>query len=548
MAQTVTGSLGGTVADQTGAVIPNAAVTAKNQANGFVRSTKSNSVGIFLFPALDSGDYTITAKAQGFEVNVLKGIHLDPGDARTLTAIKLVPGVESITVTVNASNTTYDPGQVTTGGASGSYSMSGAPANGVSVRSDGVNLNDPGTYSGSTQTVNSDATAEVKIEQSNFGADTANGPVVVNAVGKSGGSTYHSTLYVHGRTYQMNSTDALAGITGVPKPPDRYIYPGATFSGPVKIPGTNFNHSGKLVFFTQAEDYTQRNVYAYNSPGSGIEHALVPTPDMLKGDFSCSQIEKYLPVGAFGTSTNCSSLASNYATYQNVFMVPSTGVTPGTVGAAGAFMKLIAPPNVGVTATNPDGQAVGPLGTNAYNYVRNNLVNNDMWTAHVRVDLAASERNQFYGVYTVERGNAGIPQAATYFATGNSGGVALPGGSVKATNSQTSALNWMHVLSPTLTNQAFASLAYIDEVYRAGNSSEISTSSLGAGLNLSAYANGTKQFPSLDDYGFDGLPVGIFPDYSYGPNFLKRMTPDLAELVSAGVCAPDRTGGGAADV
>jgi hypothetical protein len=604
--------LSGTVADQTGAVIPNATVTAKNQSNGFLRATKSNGVGIFIFSALDSGDYTLMVKAQGFEANVLKGVHLDPGDSRTLTAIKLVPGVETITVTVNAdassvletgersdlitaaqidhlstegrdvtelmkilpgsaintgsgsftnntaSNTTYDPGQVTTGGASGGYSMSGAPANGVSVRSDGVNLNDPGTYSGSTQTVNSDATAEVKIEQSNFGADTANGPVVVNAVGKSGGSTYHTTLYVHGRTYQMNSTDALAGVSHVTKPEDRYIYPGATLGGPVKIPGKNFNHSGKLVFFAQAEDYAQRNVYAYNTPGNGIERALVPTPDMLKGDFSCAQIQKYLPAGA---TTNCTSLASGYATYQNVYTVPSTGVTPGTtvgganaqqggtyvncsgdstatclapfmnaVGAAGAFMKLVAPPNVGVTATNPDGQAVvSNIGSNAYNYVRNNLVNNDMWTAHARIDFAASERNQFYGVYTIERGNTGIPQGATYFGSGNSGGVALPGGSVKGTNSQTAALNWMRVLSPTLTNEAFASLAYINEVFTAGKASEITTSSLGAGLNLSAYDNGTKQFPSLNDYGFDGLPVGIFPDYSYGPNFLKRMTPDFGD-------------------
>ena len=182
LAQTITASLSGTVADQTGAVIPGATLTAKNQSNGFLRTTKSNGVGVFSFSSLDSGDYTLTVKAQGFEVNVLKGIHLDPGDSRTLNAVKLVPGVESITVTVNAdatsvletgersdlitaaqlehlstegrdvtelmkllpgsaintgsgsfgqgtsnSNTTYDPGQVTVGGAGGSYAMSGAP-------------------------------------------------------------------------------------------------------------------------------------------------------------------------------------------------------------------------------------------------------------------------------------------------------------------------------------------------------------------------------------------------------------------------------------
>ena len=91
MAQTITASLSGTVADQTGAVIPNATVTAKNQSNGFLRTVKSNGVGIFSFSSLDSGDYTLTVKAQGFETNVQKGIHLDPGDARTLSSIKMAP-------------------------------------------------------------------------------------------------------------------------------------------------------------------------------------------------------------------------------------------------------------------------------------------------------------------------------------------------------------------------------------------------------------------------------------------------------------------------
>src|SRR5271166_4581192 len=83
-AQVATAALSGTVADQTGAVIPNATVSAKNLSNGFVRGTKTNGVGIFTFSSLDSGDYTLTVKAQGFETNVQKGVHLDPGDTRTL--------------------------------------------------------------------------------------------------------------------------------------------------------------------------------------------------------------------------------------------------------------------------------------------------------------------------------------------------------------------------------------------------------------------------------------------------------------------------------
>jgi len=626
-AQTITASLSGTVADQTGAVIPEATVTAKNQSNGFIRTTRSNGVGIFIFSALDSGDYTVTVKAQGFETNVQKGIHLDPGDARTLNSIKLVPGVEAITVTVNAdassvletgersdlitaaelehlstegrdvtelmkllpgsaintgsgsfsnnsaSNTTYDPGQVTVGGASGSYSMSGAPTNGVSVRSDGINLNDPGNYSGSTQTVNTDTTAEVKVEQSNFGADTANGPVVINAVGKSGGSSIHGSLYVHGRTYQMNTTDALATQLGVTKPDDRYIYPGATVGGPLRFPGTKFNHSGKLVFFAQAEDYAQRNVYAYASPGQAIYHALVPTPSMLNGDFSPSQIQKYLPPGAASecnddscSVTPCVIGAPCYGLWSAVTAVPTVGLVPGpsylpsppnppnsldsSAGgthinctnaystpasgcmapylsrAALTMAKLMPSPNVGVTGANPDGQA----NQYGYNFVKNNLVNNDMWTAHGRIDFAQSELNKVYGVYTIESGFTGVPQGNYYFASGSSGGVNEPGGSVESTNSQTASLHWTRVFSATMTNEAFASVAYINQVFNAGDAYELTTASLGEpGLNISAYTNGTKQFPTLNDYGYNGLPIGLFPDYSYGAITTKRMTPGFGD-------------------
>jgi len=622
-AQTITASLSGTVADQTGAVIPDATVIAKNQGNGFLRTTKSNGVGIFIFSSLDSGDYTVTVKAQGFETNVQKGIHLDPGDARALSSIKMVPGVEAITVTVNAdvssvletgersdlitaaqlehlstegrdvtelmkilpgsaiafnqsgaignsanSNVAYDPGQVTVGGGSGGYAMSGSPINGVSVRSDGVNLNDPGSYSGSTQTVNADATAEVKVEQSNFGADTANGPVVINAVGKSGGSALHGTLYVHGRTNQMNSTDALVPELGAIKPPDRYVYPGATLGGPVKFPGKDFNHSGKLVFFAQAEDYAQRNVYSYNSAGEGIMHALVPTPSMLKGDFSPVQIQRYLPPGAPTCSDETCTLPpclpavigqpappTCYGQFSAVTAIPNTGLVPGTgTGASSGgtlincgnaysspdhpclapylntaaltMMKLLPRPNIGVTSTNPDGQT----NANGFNFIQNNLVNNDLWTAHGRLDFAQSELNKIYGVYTVESGFTGVPQGTTYFASGDSGGVNEPGGSIESTNSQSASLHWTRVFSSTLTNEAFASLAYINQLYNAGNASELTTASLGQpNLNLSAYTNGTKQFPTLNDYGYNGLPIGLFPDYSYGAITTKRMTPGFGD-------------------
>ena len=86
--------------------------------------------------------------------------------------------------------------------------------------------------------MNYEQVAEVKISTSSFSAETAHGPIVINAVGKSGGAKYHGSLYTFARTSGLNSTDWIAKYSGQSKPPDRYVYPGFTFGGPVLIPGT----------------------------------------------------------------------------------------------------------------------------------------------------------------------------------------------------------------------------------------------------------------------------------------------------------------------
>ena len=587
-AQVVTATLSGTVEDSMGAVIPGATVQLKNNKNGFVRKATTDGSGLFAFVAVDFGDYTLTVKATGFEKIEQKGIHLDPGDVRTLSAVKMKPGSGNVTVHVTtrrssldtgersdlitagdlehlttigrdvtellkilpgsaiatgngaigqnsaASNTTYDPGQVTVGGGSGSYSMSGAPTNGVSVRSDGVNLDDPGSYNATTQNVNMEATAEVKVQQSNFGADVANGPVVINAVGKTGGSDYHGSVYVSGRAYLMNSTDALAKVTGAGKIPDRYIYPGVTFSGPVKIPGTDFNHQKKLVFFLQGEDYIQRNVYAYNSPGSGIVHALVPTPAMRKGDFSPTQIAAYLPPGVAVCDNSCIQ-ANETIQYANINTVPTSDINGNPANCTSdssscLSQTLDAGAMALINALMPEPNTPGGLTTaGGYNYVSNALVNNDMWQAHGRLDYANSDRNKFYGIYTVERGVTSVPQADYYIGSGNSGAAVAPnGGSAEKTNSESGSFNWTRVFSNTITNEAYADLAYLNQTFYAKSQSGLESSTIGYPY-LNAYNNGSKQFPTLVDYGYDGLPLALIPDYSFGGIYAHKYTPGFGD-------------------
>ena len=65
LAQATTGGLRGLVTDEKGAVIPDADVTAKNDATGQETKTKTN--GLYSFPRLSPGVYTLSIGKQGFK-------------------------------------------------------------------------------------------------------------------------------------------------------------------------------------------------------------------------------------------------------------------------------------------------------------------------------------------------------------------------------------------------------------------------------------------------------------------------------------------------
>ena len=55
--------------------------------------------------------------------------------------------------------------------------------------------------------VNADMVEEVKVQTSNYGAESVKGPVVISAIGKSGAADYHGQVYLHGRDSKFNSTE-----------------------------------------------------------------------------------------------------------------------------------------------------------------------------------------------------------------------------------------------------------------------------------------------------------------------------------------------------
>ncbi len=586
MAQTTTATLSGDVMDSTGASIPGADVKLTNVANGSVRTSKSNSSGTFVFAAVPTGDYVVDVSYKGFKSNIIKGIHLNPQDSQNLSKVTLEVGEIDQVVNVSASevglqnsgerstlissddikklsiegrdvgelvkmlpgfaiaqtsgaidNTAYDPSQVNITGALRSYASGGNAANGVTLLSDGANVSDPGNYGDSVQNVNSDMVEEVKVQTSNFTAENSNGPVVVNAVGKSGTQNYHGALYAYARTYQLNAQDWLSKYEGQMKPADRYVYPGGNLSGPLSIPGTKFNHAKKLTFFVGGEDYAQRNIYAYGSASQAIEHALVPTANMRKGDFSCGELQTYLGTAIVsGCDASGKTIIAN-AAYNNIASVPTQ--------TRDAFLT----PNGQIASKYFDPGASALLGTlplpnatplNGFNYFHTNLINNNLYQTRARMDYSISDRVKLFGTYNVERGNQGVPEVPYYSPsqTAPMGGVDSPGGGLLSTvDSQTAGLNLTVIFSPKLTNELQGNMTWLHQAFVPKTPSALLKSTIGypsAYYGLSNPTTGapisnSKQFPQFSDYGDDGLPLDLVPDFSVGEPYANKALPSVTD-------------------
>ena len=71
VAQTITGSVRGTVTDPSGAVVAGAKVTAINIDTGVATRTVSDASGVYDFQFLNLGNYTVSVSAAGFETSTI---------------------------------------------------------------------------------------------------------------------------------------------------------------------------------------------------------------------------------------------------------------------------------------------------------------------------------------------------------------------------------------------------------------------------------------------------------------------------------------------
>lgn len=337
-AQTSRGTVTGSVIDPTGAVIANSEVTLLQKGTDVVRHTTTNGAGVYRFDSVLLGDYSLSAKAPGF--NELKADIKVNAETVTGYDFKLTVGSsESIVVESNAVQLQSEdavriasidarnlatlpianqnslnlilivPGVVKSnqGGSldSGIGSVNGSRARSNNFMIDGANNNDISVAGPAFTITNNDAIQEVSVQTSNFSAEFGrSGGAVVNQITKSGSNSLHGTAAEVYRSEIFNAAsptqrasyfEALAAkpaVTPVLKPTFKENIPAFTIGGPVVIPHL-YNGRDKTFFFAAGQ---------WDRFSSGASQATFTTPDAggiatlqaLAG--TCPNVAKYLSV------------------------------------------------------------------------------------------------------------------------------------------------------------------------------------------------------------------------------------------------------------
>src|SRR4051794_6179625 len=328
--QNASGTISAIVADRTGAVIPNAKVILKNEATNVTRETLTNGAGVFNFPAVQPGTYTVRVSSAGLQTTDRTGITITQGSnmgmgtitlevqqtqqqieissaadaivptdspqaSQTLNSqmieslsivgrdaaelMKIMPGMGMNNGLNNSMWNSYTTASNT--GPIGAFSANGTqPYGALTMTSVGANLLDPGNQGTQTANITQNQVAEVSILTSAFGAEFAKGPVTFQAYGKSGTAQFHGGAYLYARNGIFNSVDAYSKTQGGSPVNDSFYYPGGEFGGPVLFPGTNFNKSRQKLFFYSAYEYMKQQ------PAGSLQNYFLPTTEMLNGNFS----------------------------------------------------------------------------------------------------------------------------------------------------------------------------------------------------------------------------------------------------------------------
>lgn len=247
-AQTVTGTLQGTISDTTGAVVPGADVVVRNLDTGQERNLKTNGQGVYSAAFLPLGRYSVTASGQGFRSVFQENIEITLNQTRVIDLTLSPSGItEAVLVTSEAAPINTTNGEIKgslnaqeilekptsnqgsfltlaetfagfqenptngqnnpTASSGSSINFNGTGTRGATFQINGVN-NDDSSENQNRQGASLSTIKEFQVITNNFTAEFGRGyGAVVLVQTKSGTNSLHGDVYWYHNDSALNATN-----------------------------------------------------------------------------------------------------------------------------------------------------------------------------------------------------------------------------------------------------------------------------------------------------------------------------------------------------
>jgi hypothetical protein len=465
---------------------------------------------------VDSGEKSWTIQSDDLQKLSLVG--------RSATEfLKIMPG--AIMTANNGENRPSDSGEVVqmnasvAGSAGGGLSNVNINGSNVDITQDGQHVSDPGSTNLVPINPNPDMISEVKVLTSNFSAENAKGPVVMNTTTKGGGSDFHGAAYLYTRNSSLNSTQSHFKEISAPnpKPPSSFYYPGGNIAGPLLIPGTGFNRGRKKVFFFDGFEYYKQQL------DGGVESAFVPTAAMLGGDFSAL-------LTGYGSKVARGILAA-VPTQPNASWNSVMQARPGCTIAGGMLSTSCISSAAQILLKDETPAAnVDPNTHQGFNYIQTYSVPQNSWQNVVRGDYNISDNTKVYVSWSRQRETNNWPLGL--WAGTCQWCVPSPSGVIGANGSDFVSGTFMHVFSPTMTVEGRLGYMKEDLPNTPTNPKKIQRADVGYPLhgifgdtNVPAVLSWGDSTPNYGDVGHDYHPsmVAIKGIPSTSVNLMKVL-------------------------
>ena len=302
-------SLGGSVTDESGGILPGATVTLTNTLNGTTQVSVTGAAGEYRAIGLSPAPYTVKAELSGFSAQT-RTVTLTVGANATLDFKLTLAGIaESVNVVSEAplvetaraaptsavladqisalpvldrnflvlAQTLPGSAPLTAGNTTFATTKFGGPAdqrNGYTTVIDGASIDDA-TWGSPVVNVSQDAVQEFKVFRNQFDAQYGAAlNAVVTVATKSGGNLFSGSGYYFGRDDSLDARNAFATT----KPPFNQTRAGGSFGGPIVMNRTHF--------FGAFEDVIVNNSSIVSLPSTNpfasLENGIYPIPSREK--------------------------------------------------------------------------------------------------------------------------------------------------------------------------------------------------------------------------------------------------------------------------